>query len=598
MDKKKVFFSKNSPCHRCNINQIELICYDCSPMNSFCRNCDSSTHSIPSKRHHKRDIVNFIFQNEQQSVKKQDDEIKTHKRTNTQNYNNNHLKKDYNSLPVDNNNNNNFYNRKNDNNEKRDYSPMDNKKILEYAKEKNRGIKIRNNDYSYSNKRKFNYESNNNDNDNIGNKTMTKLENENKNYYGDKLDFPVVYDNVNIINNNYNIENKQNNKDRHSKSPNENYNKERKYSKSSSNFYDGMKPSNFNSSIKSIDENLNFINHNASAITSNTNNLIGFQNGSTIPNFKDSISTSIITLNPLNNNNNDNNEKDNNENDNNNNNDNLIICYDHDNDKNEDRVMRKKISNKSIKKYQKGTFEKYEKLNTIYNNNNNNFSSIQSNGKNFTNTIQHDNNNNNKNSTIDVSTKGESSNNFYSKEYVNELKSQHNQEKEDLTYKINLLQTSLENIKFSLQDQILKVQTQIQDNNSTYEKKLKNLESQQKKLYEKNVILNEQDAEKEKIIENLYSQMYKLKQSNTELQEKYDYHLDACKNDKKIQQRQFDELQIKITQKENEIEDLRIYYDKKIEEILLNTSMKNQKKNEIENNNNNNNNIKNLNKKL
>lgn len=65
-----------SYCNRCNIKPIELICYECNPLNSFCRTCDSITHSLPSKKNHKRDIVNFIFQNEQQKLQKEISKMK------------------------------------------------------------------------------------------------------------------------------------------------------------------------------------------------------------------------------------------------------------------------------------------------------------------------------------------------------------------------------------------------------------------------------------------------------------------------------------------------------------------------------------------
>lgn len=45
-------------CNRCKSKQGIYICSQCSPFNLFCKECDASVHSYPSKVNHKRDKLN------------------------------------------------------------------------------------------------------------------------------------------------------------------------------------------------------------------------------------------------------------------------------------------------------------------------------------------------------------------------------------------------------------------------------------------------------------------------------------------------------------------------------------------------------------
>jgi len=212
--------------------------------------------------------------------------------------------------------------------------------------------------------------------------------------------------------------------------------------------------------------------------------------------------------------------------------------------------------NNNLKRIKKNNSKDNLKKNTKFFNSNNHtnincFNSINSNGENL------------KSTNIITST----TSSYYSKEFVYELTTLYNKEKEDLMVKINRMQTNLDKIQVSLSNQMQNIQKQIEDNNLNYSIKIKNLENQQLMIYEKNLWLNDQDKQKDSLIENLKQQMKKLKESNTELLEKYDYHSNACKDDKILQQKQFDELQNKIAQKEIEIEDLKNYYNKKIQEL-------------------------------
>lgn len=46
--------TQNVLCNRCKVKQGEFSCGECSPFNTFCANCDTYVHSLPSKRNHNR----------------------------------------------------------------------------------------------------------------------------------------------------------------------------------------------------------------------------------------------------------------------------------------------------------------------------------------------------------------------------------------------------------------------------------------------------------------------------------------------------------------------------------------------------------------
>ena len=59
-------------CMRCRSMDIEYICQVCQPINSFCSKCDSFVHTLPSKKSHKREILNLNTIGTKQSFHKND----------------------------------------------------------------------------------------------------------------------------------------------------------------------------------------------------------------------------------------------------------------------------------------------------------------------------------------------------------------------------------------------------------------------------------------------------------------------------------------------------------------------------------------------
>jgi len=554
-----------SYCNRCNIKPIELICYECNPLNSFCRTCDSITHSLPSKKNHKRDIVNFIFQDEQQKLQKEISKMKkknSNKNINIQNTknisNDKHTNIDIISTPIKENSNPFHFVNKNTSNNIFYHNEEKHSKNLEvgvnfektstdklqgsFLIRKNKTIEILQKDgrkLNYENDYKINLNSSSIIGNNIEQNEYEKNDFDN-NFKNSKTDFK--FSKLNI-------------------EKNHNGNENLLFYENNTNFAKNLK-SNYeslnNDSIyyKNVSIHKNHVNAN---INNNEDNKIMTISCYDCPNSLEKTHNHSNSNKNITNDINYNTIKSKTHNYNNSESNGIINGY-----------SSSKLNSTSI-------LNKTNSENTYKNNNNNNIcinnyaNEYSYNNQNNSNKILNNNYESNCSQLGDLKTTNfvtSTTSSYYSKEYVNELTSLHNREKEDLIFKMNLMQGSLERIKISLSEQMQNIQKQLEENNLTYSTKIKNLETQQKKLYEKNMWLNDQDQQKEKIIENLKMQMKKLKESNTELMEKYEYHLNACKNDKIIQQKQFDELQTKITQKEIEIEELKNYYNKKIEELI------------------------------
>lgn len=494
----KIFTRKEALCHRCNANPIELICYECSTSNSFCRNCDTIIHSLPSKKNHKRDIANFIFLNEQQKLKKEKSSGRHIMARSLANELRNEPNLDENKFIA--------YNKTLDyaslNNHNHDYDRLRDKNNLNLNQASATiNDKIPNIDQDGKN---FIYCNSNSNHYQEQGKLNTFIEKNNSN---------IDYKGVSIQDENLSSY-KDNCKSSSTKYTNDNFIK------------------NYNHSMKSF-QNLENPDYRYDSNTNNNkdNNANLFYENT--PSMGINYSKSIKNFN-----------------------------------KNSCNYSNKnKISSNSFSKsHLNNDISANENINQNFNNNNilNSFplSQEEKHIKNFNST----NSQSELKNTNFVTTS--STSNYYSKEYVNELNMLHSKEKDDLVYKLNSLQGSLDRLKVSLSDQMISLQKQFEENNLNYNNKIQHLESQQKKLFEKNIWLNDQDRQKEKLIENLKTRVKKLKESYIDLQEKYEYHLSACKDDKIQQQRQFDELQIKIVQKDNEIEELKHFYNRKIEEII------------------------------
>ena len=120
----------------------------------------------------------------------------------------------------------------------------------------------------------------------------------------------------------------------------------------------------------------------------------------------------------------------------------------------------------------------------------------------------------------------------YTKDYVNELKIMHEKEKEELLYKINTLENSINRIKSSLNEEITKIKfTQITTEKECndkieqiqleYNSKIENLEKEKEYKNKEIINLNQQILEQKKINENISSSYEEIKNNFNNLQNEH-----------------------------------------------------------------------------
>lgn len=147
----------------------------------------------------------------------------------------------------------------------------------------------------------------------------------------------------------------------------------------------------------------------------------------------------------------------------------------------------------------------------------------------------------------------------YTRDYVNELKSIHEKEKEELIFKINALENNLERLKIGFTDQIQKMQNSVEECNRTNFNLIKqNEEEGEAKL--KRVI-----EDKNSQIENTNLRISELKESNEDLLQKIE-HVEKQKD--KIEtkfNKQLKELERELEHKNRQMEKMKSDYNDRIE---------------------------------
>ena len=51
----------NKLCIRCKLKEFVYVCSNCHPFTNFCVTCDNFVHTLPSKKNHKRTLMNPDF---------------------------------------------------------------------------------------------------------------------------------------------------------------------------------------------------------------------------------------------------------------------------------------------------------------------------------------------------------------------------------------------------------------------------------------------------------------------------------------------------------------------------------------------------------
>lgn len=153
-------------------------------------------------------------------------------------------------------------------------------------------------------------------------------------------------------------------------------------------------------------------------------------------------------------------------------------------------------------------------------------------------------------------------NRTYTREYVNELKSIYDKEKEELIFKYNSLQNAFERLKINLMEQIqkLQIENEVHKNKNTHSRKI--LEEQG------NIKLLALENEKDIMIKNLERQIEEYQNCNEELLDKLQNHIKENKNNKEKNKNQIQDLTKIVEVREREMEEIKNKYDNRINTIV------------------------------
>jgi hypothetical protein len=149
----------------------------------------------------------------------------------------------------------------------------------------------------------------------------------------------------------------------------------------------------------------------------------------------------------------------------------------------------------------------------------------------------------------------------YTREYVNELKSIFEKEKQELIFKNSSLQNNLDRLKHSFSDQLQHLQNLLDEKSNKSSHQIRIIEG------EHNLQLKSVIAEKDLQIEKLTSQLEEFKKCNDELLDNLRQQIKLSKEDKIITQNKFQVLNNEIQEKENEIKNLREYYQDRVQAV-------------------------------
>jgi hypothetical protein len=149
----------------------------------------------------------------------------------------------------------------------------------------------------------------------------------------------------------------------------------------------------------------------------------------------------------------------------------------------------------------------------------------------------------------------------FSREYVNELKSIHEKEKQELLFKNNSLQQNLDRLKLSFTDQIQHLQRQVEDNNNKNNSTIRLIDEENNlKL---RTIINEKDV----LLQDLRKQLEEYRNCNEDLMGRLEERIKNNKINKSKTKEQVVKLETIINSKDNEIERLKSNYKGKLEDL-------------------------------
>jgi hypothetical protein len=163
-------------------------------------------------------------------------------------------------------------------------------------------------------------------------------------------------------------------------------------------------------------------------------------------------------------------------------------------------------------------------------------------------------------SNLDAKFKMTDFNKMYTREYVNELKSLHQKEKDELIFKHNALQNNLNRLKTSFSDQILELQKQVDENKHKNNHMVKMNEEETSSRFKGQIV------ERDNAVKNLKKQIEEFKECNEELLARMNKTIKIQKEDKNDCSNKLNEYENLVQEKEIEIKNLKNYYEDKLAE--------------------------------
>ena len=144
--------------------------------------------------------------------------------------------------------------------------------------------------------------------------------------------------------------------------------------------------------------------------------------------------------------------------------------------------------------------------------------------------------------------------NYYGKDYMNEINRIHNKEIESLIYKINIIENNNERLKLNYQNEI-----------ELMEERINNI------LKEKKRLIQEDFKEKEEILNN------NLEQCNNKIEELKNELLNEKKNNSNMHKKHINKITEIVNSNNNDIKNLNELHKKEINELYYDGKFKNEK---------------------
>lgn len=149
----------------------------------------------------------------------------------------------------------------------------------------------------------------------------------------------------------------------------------------------------------------------------------------------------------------------------------------------------------------------------------------------------------------------------YSKDYINELKSMHEKEREELIHKNQAISNNLERLKSSFNDQVFLLQKQLTEAKTKSNNEILKLsEESEYNIRRMTDAFNDKEREQQEMISNLCSELKRVEEENQRVKNNHSDH--AASAEEKIES-----LEENLSKKSKEHQDTVTFYKKQVEEL-------------------------------